>query len=288
MKGLKHIKFNNKTQPNSHFDLIKLEDILSQQFDTSITKPHVIEFYHILFITKGSGKHMIDFTDHPISKGDILTIRKDQIHNFHKSSIQGYILLFTEDFIASHYDQHETLKSIQLFNELLSLPKTHLDEEEFQDVHSMIKDLEKEYVEYRDEFAKGIIRSAVQMLIMKLFRIKSKNETLLSNRKYLKEFLLFQSLVEKHCLETKRVADYAKKMGCTTKTVNNIVQSILGKSAKVAIDETVILQIKRYLINTTLSVKEVAFSSGFDEPSNLYKYFKRYTGFTPEEFRALN
>ena len=77
-------------------------------------------------------------------------------------------------------------------------------------------------------------------------------------------------------------------MGVSTKTLNNIVQSIVHKPAKIFIDEILITQIKRLLIHSPLSIKEVAYQSGFEEPTNLYKYFRKYTDITPELFRKTH
>ena len=286
MKKIKHIKFHNERKPNSHFDLLSVEKLLSQKLDYEITKIHRIEFYHILFITKGKGYHTIDFTDYYYNKGTILTIRKDQIHKFFRTTnVKGHLLLFTEDFISSHFSKLEALKAKQLFNELLSNPKIELNNKDYKDVLILIEQIALEYQEFNDEFSNGIIRSAVHILIIKLFRIKAKRKKVLIQKKYLTEFLAFQNLVEQHCFETKKVLDYAEKMNCTSKTLNNIVRDILNKSAKVMIDDILITQIKRLLINTTLPITEIAYTAGFDEPTNLYKYFKKHTNKSPEAFR---
>jgi AraC-like DNA-binding protein len=47
----------------------------------------------------------------------------------------------------------------------------------------------------------------------------------------------------------------------------------------------VILRIKRQLIHSSLTVNEKAYQAGFDYPTNLYKYFKRFNELTPEAFR---
>lgn len=289
MKKIKHIKFKNKRKPNFQFDMVKMEDLLMREFNHDITQFHKIEFYHILIITEGQGYHTIDFTEYKYKRGTILTIRKDQIHKFFRNTgVKGYLLLFTEDFIASHFSKLEALKSIQLFNELLSQPKIELSNNDYTDVITLVKQIESEYNEFNDEFSIGITRSALHMLIIKLFRIKAKSKNILIKKKYLTEFLQFQKLVEQHCFETKKVIDYASKMNCTTKTVNNVVNNILNKPAKAVIDEMVITQIKRLLINSPLSIKEVAYTAGFDDPTNLYKYFKKHTNTSPEVFRKAH
>ena len=146
--------------------------------------------------------------------------------------------------------------------------------------------MEQEYFSINDPYSQEIIRSELHILITKLYRIKSGNNQTISDRKYLAEFIQFQELVEEHVSTTTRVQDYAKMMAKSTKTLNAISKSIISKSAKEFIDEICIKQIKRLLINTHLSIKEIAYELGFDETTNFYKYFKRHVGLTPEQFRV--
>jgi AraC family transcriptional regulator, transcriptional activator of pobA len=60
---------------------------------------------------------------------------------------------------------------------------------------------------------------------------------------------------------------------------------VLGKSPKVIISERVLLEIKRLLVHTNQSIKEIGFDLGFNEPTNFIKYFRQQTGQTPSEFR---
>ena len=39
------------------------------------------------------------------------------------------------------------------------------------------------------------------------------------------------------------------------------------------------------LFNTDLSIKEIAYQTGFEEPTNFVKYFKKEVGMTPSVFR---
>lgn len=283
---VEHIKFNNQTLPKAQFDLVRLEELFKRKtLDHNPEERHKVDFFIIIIITEGQGIHTIDFTDYPYQKGSILTIRQDQIHKFNIGKAKGFLLLFTDDFLVSYLEKLEALKSLQLFNEFLGVPKVQLDNQEFIEMIALVNDIEKEYFKRRDDYAMGIIRSLLHIFIAKLYRSKSKKKLIIQNRKYLSEFLSFQQLVEKDCFETRKVSDYARKLGFSTKTLNNVVQSIVDKPAKTFIDEIVITQIKRLLINSTLTIKEIAYTAGFDEPTNLYKYFKRYTHFSPEAFR---
>lgn len=289
MDNIKKISFENSNQPSSNFDLIRLEDVLNKDLNHDVTQIHKIEFYHILLITSGTGYHTIDFTNYKYKKRSLITIRQGQLQKFFRSpNAQGILLLFTEDFLVSHFSKLEVSKSIQLFNELLTMPLIDLSSEDYDDLMKLVERIEEEYYKNYDEFSVGIIRSALHMFIIKLYRIKTKKSHIFTNRKYVPEFMHFQKLIEEHCFETKKVSDYAQRMNCSTKTLNNITKGILGKSAKIVIDELVMTQIKRLLLNTSLTIKEIAYTAGFEDPTNLYKYFKKYAQTSPEAFRKAH
>lgn len=289
-KDIKHILFDNKTYPKSHLQIVQIEELLYRDLNHDIYKKHIVKFYIIFFVTEGEGYHTIDFTDYKYQKGTILLIRRDQIHKFFRSTnVKGFLLVFTEEFILSHMNQMEALKSLQLFNELLSLPKIELAarNEEFSNFVSLVTQVEKEY-KFKDEYSLGITRSVLHIIITKLYRIKSIGGDLNEKKKYLSEFLVFQNLVEKNCFSSKKVKDYAQMMGFSTKTLNNVVQSVANKPAKNFIDEIAIKQIKRLLIGTNKSIKEIAYATGFDDPTNFFKYFKKFVGRSPEVFRQAH
>lgn len=283
-----HIKFKNHQNPYATFDIISLEGLYTRKnLNHSPFQLHLVEFYIIILVEEGEGIHTIDFTDYSYKKGTLLTVRKDQIHRFHKyPDVKGKMLLFTDDFLVSYLEELEALKSLQLFNELLGIPKLQLSNTDFIEIIDLINRIKKEYFNINDNHTLGIIRSELHILLAKLYRIKSNNNQIINNRKYLNEFIKLQRLVEKKAQQTVKVKDYALQLGISTKTLNTITKTIVNKSAKAFIDDICTQQIKRLLINTNLTVKEIAYISGFEETTNFYKYFKRQTKLTPEKFRS--
>jgi len=288
-KKLPEINFVNQNNPKSFFDVVKIEDLLQRDLNHDIGKNHLVKFYIIFFVYEGQGYHTIDFTDYTYKEGTILLVRKDQIHKFFRStSVKGYLLVFTEEFIVSHLNKMEAIKAMQLFNESLSYPKIEFNnKEEFTDFTILIKHMEQEY-NIKDDFSIGITRSVLHIVMTKLFRIKAKNGHFIKRKKYMSQFLEFQKLVEEDCFKSKKVQYYAQKLGVSTKTLNNIVNNVVNASAKTFIDEIAIMQIKGLLISTDHSIKEIAYFAGFSDPTNFFKYFKKFTGSSPEVFRKAH
>jgi AraC-like DNA-binding protein len=172
-----------------------------------------------------------------------------------------------------------------MFNELLISPKTQLIDIDFGGIFQLVKGIEKEVLEVNDRYSFKLIRSLLHILITLMYRLKSKEHNHIKQSKYLKEFIRFQNILEEDYYKTKKVYDYANKLGFSTKKLNTVVKFIANKPAKEFIDETVIIKVKRFLLQYDLSIKEIAFKVGYNDPTNLYKYFKKHTKSTPEEFR---
>ncbi len=285
-KELVHIEFRNHYNPKAKFDFVRLGKVLNRtDLNHDPCQHHLVDFYIIIFIESGEGFHTVDFTDYKCSVGSILTIRKDQLHKFIKSNIDGSMLLFTDDFLEHYLEKLEAVKTLLLFNELLGKPLIQLDKSEIKEVSNLFERIQNEYFDVNDAYSLEIIRSELHILITKLYRIKANKNLVIDKKQYLNEFVDFQNSIEKNVRSTITVNDYSQMMGMSTKKLNKITKSIINKTAKEFIDEICIKQIKRLLINTNKSIKEIAFISGFKETTNFYKYFKRHTQSTPEQFR---
>ncbi len=284
---VKKIVFENTKTGNSYFDLVNLEDILNKKpKDHSQFEYHKISFFVLVIITHHKGKHGINYKDYDYKKGTVFTLRKNNIHKFYKTNAKGKFLVFTEDFVIRYADKSKSFKLFQLFNEMLGSPKLQLNSSDYVEIKNLLDQIEKEYLEIGDGHSTEIIRTLIQVLILKLFRIKSKGKDSFSDEKYYLKFLTLQALIEAECFQSKKVSYYAHKMGVTSKTLNNITQSIIGKNAKSFINEILMLQIKMLIFDAELSFTEIAYKAGFDDPTNFFKYFRKMTGLSPKQFKA--
>ena len=81
------------------------------------------------------------------------------------------------------------------------------------------------------------------------------------------------------------VSAYAKKIGVSAGHLTDTVKEVTGSSPGKIIRQAIILEAKRLLAHTDLTVSQTCYTLSFDDPSYFGRFFKRETGQSPESFR---
>ena len=290
MKEIPKISFLKTEKAEIEFEIFTLSSLFSRgdKLKFSLNKPHRVDFYLILFITKGTGIHYIDFRPYHYSKGSILFISKGQVHAFEvRPDIDGFMILFTEAFLSKNLIHSDILSFYRLYNYYLHSPIMQPEEIGKENFINIIREMYEEY-NLSDDFAKEeILRLLLKLLLLKAERIKG---TLISRHKNSEWFIrlsIFRNRLERHFTETRNAKEYARMMNISYKHLNEICKSIAGTTAKEFIDNFLILEIKRHLSMSDIPIKELTYKFGFDEPTNLVKFFKKHTGHSPSQFKHI-
>lgn len=64
-----HRTHNYLKLQQSNFDIVNFQDLDKFESEEILTKNHKVDFYALIFITEGKGKHSIDFSDYEYDKG---------------------------------------------------------------------------------------------------------------------------------------------------------------------------------------------------------------------------
>ncbi len=283
------VNFQNRQKKAFEFEIVSNKEFLVNHppEDHDPFRPHRLQYYAIIFVEKGQGYHFIDFKRYPYKEGSIIFVAKDQVHAFEKNMDRAAsFLLFTEKFLersslGSNLMHHLTLYNYQLYAPVLQLPNKKL----INIITTLVNQIEAEFLTTDDFATEEIIQSALKILLCMAERVRKSNIIISPSSLYYKDFLNFQALLKKHLFETRQVKFYADKMMISTKKLNRITKEMKSQAAKNYINDLLIMEIKRLLTNTALSIKEISYKTGFEEPTNFVKYFKKYTNLTPVEFR---
>lgn len=95
----------------------------------------------------------------------------------------------------------------------------------------------------------------------------------------------FASLIVKHCRQTREARFYAEKLLITPDYLYKITNRIMNQTPKQIIDSQVLTEMKTYLSDTDMTLKDIAGNLGFEDPSYMCRFFRRMTGMSPRQFQ---
>ncbi|WP_343488309.1 AraC family transcriptional regulator [Allomuricauda sp. d1] len=93
------------------------------------------------------------------------------------------------------------------------------------------------------------------------------------------------ALVRQHHKEQHQLSFYADKMNLSVKTLQKKTKAKLGDSLGKLIRQEIVDSSKKILAQDA-SIKEAAFTLGFEEANHFTSFFKRYTGVNPSSFKS--
>lgn len=284
---LPQIRFESNFIEVEGIEIITLEGLMQRRESLSHypEKPHQLEFYALAYYTAGHTRHLVDFIWHEAKANTLLYLSKGQVNAFDfNADVKGYLILFTEDYFKKQLNKLPKTEVVRLFNSHLFSPQLQVPDN--SNVQKYIELLFAEFYDEKESFNKAnTVDALFTVLFSKLEQLKKFQTFHIQESDKLARFLEFKSLVEKHYSQSRNADFYADKMHLSYKHLNSICKEIIDSTAKQFIDEFIVLEAKRRLINSSIKSTELAFHMGFEESTNFVKYFKKRTGLTPNSFK---
>lgn len=249
--------------------------------------PHRHDFFEILFIMKGSGLHIIDSNQYHIKPPTVFFLSPGQAHKLELSNdIEGFIFLFTAEFYLLDKQNKNGLLELPFFfnvnqeNEPLQLDNN-------TDVEFIKTLFQKGCAEMdnQNHYSNNVIQSILDLLL-NTCHLLYPHET--SNIEKGKGHLLvkrFRQLIEEKYQDNLSISSYAEHLNVTANHLTQTTKSLTGKTSNELIKDKLVLEIKRLLKHTDLTVTEIAFQLNFKDQSYFTKFFKKHTGLPPNTYR---
>lgn len=270
----------NEPEGSENLSIRYLRILLSEK--DLIQDVHRHDFFLILALEKGAGRHEIDFTPYKITDGSFFFTRPGQVHKLTlKAGSQGYILQFKPDFYFSH-DKY----SKELLRTASNNPLVRLEADQAKRLFGILRNIYQEYSTKQEKYEKVLLAN-LTIFFIELIRNRKNSEksgkrTHLYSQERLDELM---ELLEIHVSTHKQVSFYADRLHLSSFQLNAITKKTVGKTCSELINEHIVLESKRYLLATSNQVNEIAYQLGYEDPSYFIRFFKKHTGFSPEAFR---
>ncbi len=254
----------------------------------SVEYPHRHDFFEVLYLSKGAGFHVIDSNKYEIKPPCIFFMSPGQAHKIDFSNdIEGFIFIFTAEFyLINKTNQNRLIEFPFFFTVQQDNPPLYLQSAaDVEFIESLFKRGVEE-IQKGSNYSIELLRSVLDLILTTSATLYKSGESSLNKGKghiLVKKFL---QLVEENYHNNLTVSEYADILRITANHLTQTVTQLTGKTSLQIIKAKQVLEIKRLLVHTNLTVAEIAARLNFPDQSYFSKFFKRETGVSPLQYRS--
>lgn len=250
-------------------------------------QPHKKDHFLIVFVESGSISMQIEHKIYQLNSGNISIVFPDQIHFVSNPStaLSGKIILFEEVLFCSDILKNEL--SAYNVNLVAHLNCTALSKHEFEQMLPIVRSIQEIY-NIPSLVKKEQARFYIKIFLLGLIESVHGRHPVLHQETLLADqhlYLNFKKLLNEQYKTQRTVQYYAEKLAVSAKKLNAATKKHCGHTAINAIHNRILTEIKRQLLFSHLTHKEIAFDLGFSSPSALNKFVKAKLKETPTDLQ---
>ncbi|WP_170928410.1 helix-turn-helix transcriptional regulator [Deinococcus hopiensis] len=248
-----------------------------------VFRPHRHDFQELLWLESGTGVHSIDGRMIEFRPPSVSVITRGQVHAFQQTQdLQGFVVSFTEELFAApgEHAPHQLVFNYAPGDQAFTLG---------EDLHgqgvTLLRLMLAEYGRAEVTGDLSLLRPLLEALLALVGRA-AREASRVGPAQEWRDLPRFLALLERDFVRQQGVEHYAQAMNVSARHLSRLTHATLGKNAKQVIQDRRILEARRLLSFTDMSVKEVAVRLGFADPFHFSRAFKAASGVSPQTFRA--
>lgn len=263
-------------------DLLHCETISSRSREHQWEiKPHRhADLCQLLFVFKGQAELEIEGQRTQLETPAIQVLPPLSVHGFRFSEdVEGFIVTLATPLI--HHLQ------AQLGDAVHALAQAHAysagNDGEY--LNSLFSALQAEYNGHQParEMLMHALVSVIMVWVSRQAIVRHKaSQRPQRQREYLNGFI---QLVEETYRQHVKVEDLAHRLGISVSHLNGTCRELAGQPALQIMHERQLLEAKRLLTYTSMTIYEMSELLGFSDPTNFTRLFRRRVGISPKAFR---
>lgn len=247
---------------------------------------HRHSHYEIIWLKKGKGIHHIDGQQFNYNGSVLFLLSPGQVHKIEQEEKgEGFVIKFLPELFQHQKEVEEYLIDSLLFDAIDAFPVINLTASQYKVFEDLFYQITVEF-NTSEIGQQQILSSFLKILITNISRLKHNQ----IGYNYVPEagydlFKKYKIAVEKNFKSIHGVNEYADLLHTTARNLNNVAKKFSNKTAGIIIAERIILESKRYLHHDNLSIKEIAFEIGYEDPAYFTRFFKKYLGISPQHYK---
>lgn len=269
-------------------DLLHCESIpeRSALHDWHIRPHRHADLVHLLHISRGHVDLELEGSLHPLAAPVVIVVPSMSIHGFRFSpDVDGHIITLARPLVE------HLAESASSACPLLHHPGFHAlrDPGMARRIATLVSQIDEEYRQPAPGRA-HLLEALTQALVVELSRlqdaagpgVKAPSSHHDRGHQHLENY---QALIEAQFRRQPSVEQFAAQLGMSSAHLNSLCRRLADRSALQLLHERLLLEAKRQLTYTNMTISQIADALGFSEPAYFTRFFKRNTGFSPRDFR---
>ena len=287
-QSIRGVGYANPMFPKLGIESLRLSELFGRVPPSHFASPQRPDFHLLMLFTAGNGHHFLDFRRVRCRAGTLIHARPGQVQQFVLGqTLQADILLFTSDFIFSSVSMADGAALGPLIDDVVPGGVAQLQPDALESLDSVISAIKRGYkMADSSKLSATILQHLLYAMLLTIAGDCFKSDAIPMMDVHRRSFQKFRKAVEAKFTKTRLVEDYADAVGCSTRSLRRSCMIASGSSPKVLIEQRLILEAKRLLAHSGLTVEAIAIELGFSEPTNFVKFFRRHGGTRPLDFRV--
>ncbi|GGH60025.1 AraC family transcriptional activator of pobA [Filimonas zeae] len=244
---------------------------------------HRSDYFQVVLLESGEAKQQVEENIHVLTANTVSVVFPNQVNLLDvNNKSRGIVIQFDEVLFCSDLLKNElSAYSNDLIGKLnyITLP-TH----KYMQVYAYATQILKAFRNL-SPIKKEQIRFFIKIMLLEIIEAAHPRENSFQVPDQADQYARYKSLIEVDFKTERTVTYYAEKLRTTTGKLNEICKIRAGKTALQVIHERLLTEIKRLLLFSGMSCKEISFELGFDSPSALNKFVIAKTNATPGELK---
>lgn len=236
--------------------------------------------------TRSGDKLSTDFTDIDVQQDGLLFVTVGQVLRL-SDNFRGSIIYYNQDLYGVRLHDQEIACDELLFGNVQKVPFIALNPTDSEIILSIFNEIGQEIAQ-NDINLEEMVRILLKQIIIKSTRLwRQKQGVHNLPQQHDSGFCrFFIQLVESNFFRHHDVAAYANILNISAKALNKRVCKYSSYTPNEIIKRRIILEAKRLLVYTHLSVKEIGYKLGYDDPSYFIRFFSKQVKTAPQTFRV--
>ncbi|GAB3805463.1 AraC family transcriptional regulator [Spirosoma humi] len=247
--------------------------------------------YGIMFKKLKAGVMLYGRTAYDHTNGSLSFVKPRQRIEFQNLDVEedSFLLFLHEDYLNGH-PLHEQIRHYSYFDYEVA-EALHLSPREEQIIWDLFMKIETEYYSNTDEYSRPIILTQLDALLtycQRFYKRQFVNRAELSGKTVSRFNQALGSYLQDgagqtHGLPT--VNQLAAQLNVSSRYLSDLLRQETGKTAIELIHMRLMAEAKNRLRLNELSISQIAYSLGFDNPSYFSRLFKKEVGLSPLLFK---